>query len=77
MLDWVLDMSLNCQSRIFSNYNDQSTKVLNQKTNVSWMSTFVVHIEIIAKLKNAGRSEVVTNSKKIGRQSSKLIHLSR
>ena len=33
-IDCVLNTPLNCQSSIFSNYNDQSTNVLNQKTNV-------------------------------------------
>ena len=59
----------------FSNFNDQSTNVLNQKTNVSSMSKYFVHIEINAELKNVGGREVVKNSKKIGRQSSKLKHL--
>ena len=41
----------------------------------SLMSNFLFHIEISAKLKNAGRVEDIKNSKKIGWQSSKLIHL--
>ena len=39
------------------------------------MSKFFVYIEIIPELKNVGRREVVKNSKKIGRQSSKLVYL--
>ena len=47
MLDWVLNMPLNCQSSIFSGYDSQSTNVLNQKMNV-------FNIEIIMALENAG-----------------------
>ena len=50
MLDWALNTPLDCQSNIFSNYNDRSTNVLNQKT---LMSKFFVHIEIIMALKTA------------------------
>ena len=39
------------------------------------MSKFFVYTEIIPELKNVGRREVAKNSKKIGRQSSKLVYL--
>ena len=46
-----------------------------KKQMFSLMSKFFVYIEIIPELKNVGRREVVKNSKKIGRQSSKLVYL--
>ena len=46
-----------------------------KKRMFSSMSKFFVHIEIIKVLKNAGRKEVVKNFKRIGQQSSKLMHL--
>ena len=61
MFDEVLNMPLSRQSN-FDNI-------------FSLMSNFLFHIEISAKLKNAGRVEDIKNSKKIGWQSSKLIHL--
>ena len=47
---------------IFSNYNDRSTNVLNQKRMFSSMSKSFVHIEIIVELKNAGRTIIQINT---------------
>ena len=53
MLDWVLNTPLSYQSMFESIF--------------SLMRKFLVHIEMIAKLKNARMGEVVKNFKKIGR----------